>query len=140
MNIDTPIVVTELDAARIRDLGARLSAAGHAASGLRDLLEQVTQEADIVASPLVAKDVVTMNSTVSFAESATGSAHRVTIVYPWEMSVADRRISVLSPVGRALLGRRTGDASFIDMPDGSSRPIRIGEVHYQPEAAGDYTR
>lgn len=140
MNIETPIVVTELDAARIRDLGAKLPAAGHAANGLRDLLEQVWQEADIVASPLVAKDVVTMNSTVSFSEAVTGSVHRVTLVYPWEVSVADRRISVLSPVGRALLGRRTGDASAIAMPDGTSRTIRVGEVHYQPEAAGDYTR
>ena len=140
MHIDTPIVVTELDAARIRDLGARLPAVGHAAHGLRDLLDQVTQEADIVASPLVAEDVVTMNSTVSFAEAATGSVHRVTVVYPWDVSIGERRISVLSPVGRALLGRRTGDESSIDMPDGTTRSIRLGEVHYQPEAAGDYTR
>jgi regulator of nucleoside diphosphate kinase len=140
MNIETPIIVTELDAARIRDLGARLPAAGHATHGLRNLLEQVAQEADIVASPLVADDVVTMNSTVSFAEAATGSVHRVTVVYPWDASVADRRISVLSPVGRALLGRRTGDASSIDMPDGTWRSIRLGKVHYQPEANGDYTR
>ena len=140
MQLETPIVITELDAARIRDLGTRLPVTGHAAHGLRDLLEQVTNEADIVASPLVAQDVVTMNSTVSFTDALTGSVHRVTVVYPWDVSVGDRRISVLSPVGRALLGRSTGGDSSIDMPDGTTRSIRLGPVHYQPEAAGECTR
>ena len=56
------------------------------------------------------------------------------------MSIAERRISVLSPVGRALLGRAVGAVAEVELPDGSVRPIRVLEIHYQPEASGDFDR
>ena len=140
MNLHTPLVVTELDAARIRVMGARLPGAGRGLPGLRDLVDQVTGEADIVPGPQVAADVVTMNSTVSFRDERTGLAHRVTLVYPQDASIGDRRISVLSPVGRGLLGRSVGALAEIEMPDGEPRAIRVLAIHYQPEAAGEFDR
>ena len=79
-------------------------------------------------------------STVSFREEASGSEHRVTVVYPQEMSVGHRRISVLSPVGRALLGQRVGHVALVTLPDGSTRELRVVALHYQPEAAGHFAR
>jgi len=140
MHSDPTLVVTELDAARIRELGARLPGGGRGIAGLRDLVEQVTAEADIVPGPKVSPDVVTMNSTVSFRDEPTGLASRVTLVYPADVAIAERRISVLSPVGRALLGRAVGAVAEVELPDGSVRPIRVLEIHYQPEASGDFDR
>ena len=131
-------VITELDAARIRELGARLPGDGRNLEALDALLELVTSEADIVPRDGIAADVVTVNSTVSFRERQGGMTHRVTVVYPQDVSLQERRISLLSPVGRALLGRRVGDFATIDMPDGTSREIRVVEMHYQPEASGHH--
>src|SRR5687768_7028178 len=133
-------VVTDLDAARIRELGSRLPRFGQGLSALSGLIEMVEQEADIVPATDVEPDVVTVNSTVSFRDELTQSVHRVTVVYPTDMSMSRRQISVLSPVGAALLGRRVGQVAQVALPDGSTRDLRVLELHYQPEAAGHFTR
>ena len=118
-------VITELDAARIRELRAG------------DLIDLVREEADIVPRSRIGADIVTVNSTVSFRDETTGTVHRVTLVYPRDFSVSERRISLLSPVGRALLGRKVGALASFETPDGAIRTIRVLELHYQPEASGD---
>jgi regulator of nucleoside diphosphate kinase len=132
-------VITELDAARIRELGARLPDGGHSLDALNDLIDMVTAEAEIVPGARIAPDIVTVNSKVTFRDELTGTLHTVTVVYPQEFSIAERRISLLSPVGRALLGRRVGETVELGMPDGSERRIRILELHFQPEASGNLT-
>ena len=131
-------VITELDAERIRKLGQRLPDRGRGLTALDALLD-IADAAEIVPGERVPADVVTVNSIVSFRERDSGMVHRVTLVYPPEFSIADRRISVLSPVGRALLGRRVGDWIALDMPDGHVREIELLALHYQPEAAGHFT-
>jgi regulator of nucleoside diphosphate kinase len=121
-------ILSDLDAARIRALGEH---------GLADL---VNGEAWIVPRERMPADVVTLNSVVSFRDELTGTDHRVTVVCPGNTSIPDRRISILSPVGRALLGRRVGSRAIFNTPTGERREIRILELHYQPEAAGDELR
>ncbi|QJR14807.1 GreA/GreB family elongation factor [Usitatibacter palustris] len=133
-------LITELDAARIRELGHRLPGRGESVGALAGLIDMVEQEAEIVPGAGIDPDVVTVNSTVSFRDEVTRSVHRVTVVYPHEMSVGKRRISVVSPVGRALLGSRAGGLAAVELPDGTHRMIRLLEIHYQPEAAGHFTR
>ena len=133
-------VITDLDAARIRDLGSHARNLGQSPAALNELIDMVTHAADIVPSRRVAPDVVTVNSVVSFRDELTQTVHKVTVVYPQEMSISERRISVLSPVGRALLGQTVGNVSRVELPDGGLREIRVLELHYQPEAAGEYTR
>lgn len=137
--LSTPIV-TELDAARIRELGARLGPDAQGLRALADLVDMVTSGAEVVPGERIDPDIVTVNSKVSFRDELTGSLHTVTVVYPQEFSIGERRISVLSPVGRALLGRRVGDVAALHMPDDSERRIRIVELHYQPEASGELMR
>lgn len=118
-------VITDLDAARIIALGEVA------------LIDMVEEEAVIVPREHIAHDIVTINSEVSFRDEAAGLAQRVTLVYPGAASIAERRISVLSPVGRALLGRRVGARAVFTTPAGQRRELRILELHYQPESAGD---
>lgn len=131
-------LVTELDAARIREMAARLGT--HGSEELDSLIDMVSNEAQIVAGPGVPADLVTVNSKVTFRDELTGTLHTVTVVYPQDFSIPERRISVLSPVGRALLGRRVGNTVALELPDGNRRDIRILELHYQPESAGDALR
>jgi regulator of nucleoside diphosphate kinase len=133
-------IITELDAARIQDLGNRLPAHGQGLEPFMQLLSKVKHEAEIVPSRRISADIVTVNSTVTFRDVLTESEHRVTLVYPAEMSISQRRISVLSPVGRALLGQSVGSVTSFELPDGTMREIRVLELHYQPEASGEYTR
>ena len=130
-------IISDLDAARIRELPGRTGYDDARSHALSALLELVGGEAEIVPRARIPDDVVTVNSRATFRDEATGSTHTVTIVYPHASSPAERRISVLSPVGRALLGRRVGDVATLDIPDGPERRIRILELHYQPEASGD---
>ena len=128
-------VITDLDAARIRDLGNRLPG-GHGLSGLGRLIDLVDTQAEIVPHEGIDDDIVTVNSVVSFRDELTGGVQRVTIVYPPDADIAQRRISVLSPVGSALLGRKVGARTAFTLPDGAKRELRVLELHYQPEASG----
>ena len=116
-------VITELDAARIRGISG-------------DLIDWVRSETDVVPGHRIAPDVVTLGSRVSFREVDSREVHCVTVVHPVDASIAERRISVLSPVGRALLGRRVGEVTQVAVPGGGARGIHVLEMHYQPEAAG----
>jgi regulator of nucleoside diphosphate kinase len=128
-------VITDRDAARIRELPGRLEF-GHHPGPLSRLLELVSTEAEIVPSAKVGADIVTLGSTVAFRDEHTDTEHVATVVDPREAAPAQRRISVLSPVGMALLGRRIGTLIECAMPDGTQRSLRLLQLHYQPEAAG----
>lgn len=141
MNATKPIpVITDLDAVRIEELGSRMAGGDDGLRAYSELLSKVHHEAQIVPSRGIAADVVTVNSVVTFRDELLGSEHRVTLVYPAEMSIPERRISVLSPVGRALLGQSVGSAASVELPDGALREIRVIKLHYQPEASGEFTR
>jgi len=67
----------------------------------------------------------------------TNEEETIALVYPGEANFAENRISVLAPVGTAILGARVGEVSEWKVPAGKRR-LRIEEVFYQPEAAGDF--
>jgi regulator of nucleoside diphosphate kinase len=103
-------------------------------------LESELERADIVDARDVPPDVVTMNSRVVFEDATTGKTTEVTIVFPQDADLAQGRISVLAPVGTALLGLAEGDSIVWPFPDGSSRCLRVVEVTFQPEADGPADR
>ena len=128
------LIISDLDFARIRRLASTLG--GDALSAVRSLIDALDGEAEIVPREGIAGDIVTVNSTVSFRDVPTGITQRVTLVYPDDVCLAKRRISIVSPVGRALLGRRVGSRTVFCMPGGARRELRVLELHYQPEKAG----
>jgi hypothetical protein len=78
-----------------------------------------------------------MNSRVRFEDLETREQLEVTLVYPRDADVDDRRTSVLAPVGGALLGLAVGESITWPLPGGKDRHLRVIGVTYQPEAAGD---
>ncbi len=101
---------------------------------LADALESELVRAEVVAPEQLSPDVVTMNSTVVFQEEETGERREVTLCYPHEASGKEGRVSVLAPVGSALIGLSVGDSIDWVVPNGHKR-LRIVEVSYQPQAA-----
>jgi regulator of nucleoside diphosphate kinase len=75
-----------------------------------------------------------MDSRVSLTDVETNEEQTYTIVFPSGANLEQRKISVLAPIGTALLGYRVGDTVEWDVPGGVRR-LRINEVLYQPEAA-----
>jgi len=89
--------------------------------------------ASIVAPERVPLDVVTMNSRVLF-EDETGRQREVLLVYPPAVDGSRDRVSVLSSVGRALLGLAVGESIHQPITEGSTRRLRVVSVLYQPES------
>ena len=130
------IFVTEHDRRRLTEL---LSVAG--AFNYRDRndlksLEAELQRAKIVESRDVPKNVVTMNTRLRFVDLDDRSETEVTLVFPNDANISEGKMSVLSPIGTALLGYAKGDVIEWTVPSGTRR-IQITDILYQPEAAGD---
>jgi len=129
------IVITEADYARLRRVieSSRLFRKRDAAH--LDELEEEIDRATIVSAGDVPYNVVTMNSRVRIKDLDCGREVAYEIVFPGEADVANNRISVLAPIGTALLGCSAGTTVQWRVPSGLRR-LRILNVEYQPEAAG----
>jgi regulator of nucleoside diphosphate kinase len=125
MSKNARIVVTEEDFARLRGLSSHPDLAAELGA------------ADIVESDAISPDVVTMNSRVLYADETTGQTREVTLVFPHESNASGQRVSILAPVGMALLGLSAGESIVWPFPDGSSHELRVLRVVYQPESVGD---
>lgn len=102
-------------------------------------LEEELDKAHTVESTEIPGDVVTMRSHVRVQDMKAGAAMDLSVVFPSEADSEQGKISVLAPVGTALLGYRVGDTVEWRVPGGLRR-LKIERILYQPEAAGDYHR
>ena len=134
MNRRSDIVLTGTDELRLAQL--LRAKANELERDTLELLEGELQRATIVDSSQIPADVVTMNSVVSFEDLETGQRSEVTLVYPSASSGTGGRVSILAPIGSALLGLSVGDSIEWPVPGGRSRRLRVIAVHYQPEAEG----
>jgi regulator of nucleoside diphosphate kinase len=136
MNLPNKISVTELDLARLQRL---LDVYGGAVDAERaEALEWKLSKANVTCPTAVPADLVTMNSTIYFEDEERSSFQHVTLSYPKDARKARDRVSVLAPVGIALLGLTPGQRVELQVPGGHKRRLRVVAVPYQPEAAGDY--
>jgi regulator of nucleoside diphosphate kinase len=126
-----PIIVTDADLARLQPVLDSTRGEG------ADALEEELQRAAIVRQADVPADVVTMNSDVVYEDGVTGARRTVRVVYPKDADSKRGWISVLAPIGSALLGLRVGQEIEWPVPHGSKR-VRVVELRYQPEASGDF--
>lgn len=126
------LTVTRSDARRLRSFLGGPARLTPAARGLHERLGR----AQVVEPRAVPADVVTMHSTVRISDPAAGRPEVLTLVYPTEADAAAGLLSVLSPLGSALLGSRAGDLIAIQGAT-DAWMVRIEQVLYQPEAAGD---
>jgi regulator of nucleoside diphosphate kinase len=131
------IWVTDVDLQRLRKLleGTRMWSTRD-----REHLEQLHEElgrAHVVPAPDIPPDVVTMHSRLRLRDVDSGKDMVFTLVFPSDADADQGKISVLAPLGTAVLGFRRGDTFEWHVPAGVRR-LEVAEVLYQPEAAGDY--
>lgn len=136
MSATSQVVVTQFDHDRLSRLIDRLRREGRAPSATGvDRLEDELEEATIVDPYQVPPTVVTMNSQVDVATLDNGQTMRLSVVFPADASPKAGRISVLAPLGLALLGARVGDEIEWEMPGGPRR-LHVERILFQPEAEG----
>jgi regulator of nucleoside diphosphate kinase len=131
---DRGIFVAEDDRARLESLLRRATA--HELSGAKYLaaLAGELRRAQVVPRSQLPPDAVTMNSTVRLRDLETGEEETYTLVYPEEADIEADRLSILAPVGTALLGYRAGDVVEWPVPAGVRR-FRVEKVLFQPRSA-----
>ncbi|MGE3809005.1 MAG: nucleoside diphosphate kinase regulator [Gemmataceae bacterium] len=97
-------------------------------------LEGELSRARIVPSGNVPANVVTMNSVVCLRDMNTGETNEFELAYPWEIDAQHNRVSVLAPIGTAVLGIQVGDIIKWPVPAGLRR-LQVAKILYQPERA-----
>jgi regulator of nucleoside diphosphate kinase len=98
-------------------------------------LEAELSRARVVPAGEVPPDVVTMNSVIRLRDLDSDETEEYELVYPADADMAHNRISILAPIGTAILGYRLGDVIEWPVPAGLRR-LRVAKVLYQPERAG----
>jgi regulator of nucleoside diphosphate kinase len=105
----------------------------------RDALQAELARAEVLEPAQMPADVVTMDSEVICRDEASGAEHRLRLCYPHQVGegASAGRVSVLAPVGSALLGLALGDRIDWNGPNGRALPLRVVRIVHQPEADGD---
>ncbi|MDX2087825.1 MAG: nucleoside diphosphate kinase regulator [Kofleriaceae bacterium] len=130
-SLDQHIIITNIDLERLQPVIEQHD------TPASDSLEDELARAVVVDQRAVPGDVVTMNSDVVYEDLDTGVRRKVKVVYPKDADAPRGHVSVLAPIGSALLGLRVGQTIEWTVPNGTRR-VRVIEIPYQPEASGDY--
>jgi regulator of nucleoside diphosphate kinase len=132
---DAAIVLTRAD---YREL-LPFTAASRQVGDIGDLLAEKLETAVIVESSAVPPAVVTMNTELEVRDESNGHVSRLILVHPREANIVAGRISVMTPVGAALLGLTEGASTRVQGPSGEERTLTVLRVLMQPEARGRLT-
>ena len=132
----TPPTLTDFDLSRLEVLVERLSRQA-APPSILPILDQELERAIVMKPEAIPPSLVTMNSEVQVRDLETGVTRCLTLVFPTMASIDTGRVSVLAPIGLALLGRSEGAQVAWHTPRGVRRS-QLERVVYQPEAAGRF--
>ena len=131
------IYITEYDMKRLSKLIEDSQDSDPQDKGYLAELQKELDDAEIVSSGDIPKEVITMNSQVCLIDQDTQKEEMLTLVFPQEANISQGKISVLAPIGTAMLGYRVGEVFRWKVPAGE-RKLKVKKILYQPEAAGDY--
>ncbi|WP_395825591.1 nucleoside diphosphate kinase regulator [Collimonas sp.] len=134
MDIKPPITISSFDLERIEQLLG--SAAYRKLPGV-DALQNELRRATVVDPEKIPPDVITMNSAIRFVDDVTNTEYGMTLAYPSPSNPPDA-VSIMAPVGSALLGLSVGQSISWQGPGGRPLQLRILAVTYQPEANGEF--
>ena len=138
MTKESTIYITEVDLARLKKLIEAARDSGvDSNTPYMNKLEGELDRANVVDPKEIAMDAITMRSKVRLKDLESRKEMIYSLVFPNEADVDEGRISVLAPVGTAMIGYRVGDIIEWEVPSGLRR-LKVEEVLYQPEASGDY--
>ena len=130
------ITLTRLDVQRLERL---IDSLDETLPGVVALQTELDRAETLVGHDEVPADVVTMNSRVHCREESSGKDYHLTLVYPQDANADEGRISILAPVGSALLGLKVGQYIDWPAPGGKTLKLTLLEVESQPVNGGDCT-
>ncbi|MFH7587884.1 MULTISPECIES: nucleoside diphosphate kinase regulator [Oceanimonas] len=128
-----PVTISTLDLARLEALLDK-----QPDSDAVRRLENELERATIVTPQEMPDNIVTMNSVIRFSMAGSDETFTKTLCFPRDMDGSKDKISVLAPIGTALLGLSVGQCIEWPGPNGRPLTVTITDVEYQPERAGDY--
>jgi regulator of nucleoside diphosphate kinase len=131
-----PLCITEQDHGKLQEVIDAGREQPNGQNRYADALRNELRRAHIVDGNSVQDDVVTMDSRVRLRDLDTGENEVYTLVYPSMADPGENRISILAPVGTAIIGCSVGDVIEWPVPAGVRR-LLVEDVLYQPEKAGD---
>jgi regulator of nucleoside diphosphate kinase len=131
------ITITAFDMERLRKLIEDAKYLERYGNESIESLELELSRGQLVAPTDVPADVVTMNSKVCLKDLDTNEEMTFTLVFPRDADITQAKMSVLAPIGTAMLGYRIGDIFTWQVPDGIRR-LQVEKVLYQPEASGNH--
>jgi len=134
------IYITEFDLKRLKELIKVAEEFGdkRVVRYLEELDEELDR-AEAMKPQEIPDDVITMNSTFRLRDVDTDQETVYTLVFPGDADSARGKVSILAPIGTAVLGYKIGDMIEWEVPAGRKR-FKVEQIMYQPEAAGDYHR
>ncbi len=120
-----PITIRQADSQRLAQLA---EAAAETAPATAEYLADEIERATVVPDTAPLAGIVGMESEVIFRDDATGLKKRVTLVYPKSADIEAGRVSVLTPIGAALIGLSAGQAISFATPSGELKSLTVLEV------------
>jgi regulator of nucleoside diphosphate kinase len=120
------IIITQTDYQKLSSLVSKTN------TPTSELLEEELSRASVVNADQVPSDVITMNSTARFVDLDSEKESTITLVFPHEANVEENKVSILVPLGAALIGLRAGQEIIWPMPNGKERRLKVVEVLSQP--------
>ena len=136
MNTKNKIYITKYDYDRLKSMIHEYTKANRADGNIKDLLGEI-ERAQKVDSQMIPSNYVTMNSVFELKKMQELDFQLFKLVFPEEADIDKNKISVLAPIGTAVLGYKIGDVIKWKVPDGEDF-FQITNILYQPEANGDY--
>src|SRR5689334_6873798 len=133
----TGIYITELDYNRLNGLIDRTRERNAVDKEYLNKLEAELERDEDVDPKDIPTDVITMRSKVRLQDIGSSESNTYSLVFPTEADFAEGKISVLAPIGTAILGYHLGDTIEWQVPSGLRR-LKVEEILYQPESAGDH--
>ena len=131
------IYITDNDMKRLRELIMGAREFGNEDKKYLKELEDELDKGEVVNSQDIPNDVITMNSKVRLRDINTQKEIIYWLVFPDDSNADQGKISILAPIGTALLGYKVGDIVEWKVPVGVTK-LKVEEILYQPEAAGNY--
>ncbi len=107
-------------------------------NAIKERLLKEMSRADIVAPEAIAPTVITMNSRVTFTVISTGQTMTRTLVYPRDQEGSADKVSILTPMGSALLGLAVGQEIEWFIESNKTMRVQVNAIDYQPERAGHF--
>lgn len=131
------IHITAFDLERLRKLILDAQSTEYRKSEYIEKLKMELDRANIVKPQEIPPTVVTMNSTIALVDLDTKEEETYTLVFPEDADISKGKISILAPIGTAMLGYEIGDVFEWEVPAGKRR-LRVERIIYQPEASGNF--